>query len=311
MRQNLPHETRLLLACLAMAWLAWAAPAPAAGPVLEVAAGIPPVGYLLGRVGGPLARVVVLAGQGQSPHTFEPTPRQLAGLAGSRAYFSAGLPFEERLLAKARAANPGLQAVNTLEGITLMPGDEHHHEGPDHDAKADKDHGHEEGELDPHVWMSPRLAQVMTANIARALAALDPAHAADYERNRAALEADLRALDQRLGQALAPLKGRSFLVFHPAFGYLGRDYGLRQVAVETGGKEPGARRLAGLIDQAKAQGAKVIFVQPQFPGKSAQQVAQAIGGVVTPLDPLAADYLANLELVARRLAEGLSQAEKR
>ena len=95
------------------------------------------------------------------------------------------------------------------------------------------------------------------------------------------------------------------LVYHPAYGYLLEAYGLKQEAVELEGKEPGPRRLAELIDEAKADHIKVIFVQPQFNPASAATVAQAIGGVVVSLDPLAYDYMSNLRALAAKIAKGL------
>jgi zinc transport system substrate-binding protein len=94
-------------------------------------------------------------------------------------------------------------------------------------------------------------------------------------------------------------------VYHPAFGYFADAYGLKQVPVEVEGKEPSARQLAAFIERAKAAGAKVIFVQPQFSTKSAEAVARSIGGAVVPMDPLATDYLANLERTAEKTAEAL------
>ena len=101
------------------------------------------------------------------------------------------------------------------------------------------------------------------------------------------------------------MKGKPFFVFHPSFGYFADDYGLEQIAVETGGSEPSARQLARLIDQARSSDVRVIFVQPQFSRKSAETVAAEIGGAVIPIDPLARDYIENLEQMARAVEEGL------
>ena len=139
------------------------------------------------------------------------------------------------------------------------------------------------------------------------LAELDPDHADTYRRNLAAFDADLDRVHAQIAEALAPLKGQAIFVFHPAFGYFADAYGLKQIPVEIGGKEPTARQLAGLIDRAKAAGVKVIFVQPQFSQKSAGAVAAAIDGVVVPLDDLARDYLMNLENVAAKVKVALQK----
>jgi zinc transport system substrate-binding protein len=111
--------------------------------------------------------------------------------------------------------------------------------------------------------------------------------------------------DRDLHALLDPLPNRKFMVFHPAWGYFADTYGLTQVPIEREGKEPGARALAALIDQAKRDGIKVVFVQPQFDG-ARRQVAQAIGGVVVAVDPLAADYVDNLRRVGREFAGALA-----
>jgi zinc transport system substrate-binding protein len=139
-----------------------------------------------------------------------------------------------------------------------------------------------------------------------ALVEIDPVHRSDYEANLKQLTADLDALDARIARTLAPLKGQTLLVFHPAFGYFARDYGLRQEAVETGGKAPGPRHVKKLIDRARNEGVRVIFVEPQFSQQAAKTIAQQIGGVVIAIDPLAKDYIANLQNVADKIHDALT-----
>jgi len=262
---------------------------------VRVFVSIEPQACFAERVGGAHVEVHVLVPPGQSPETYDPTPQQLAGLAEAQVYFRIGVPFERALARKIQATMKGLEIVDTREGITLLPMAEGHaHEEPG-----------EEGQRDPHIWLDPMLVKVQAATMARALAKLDPAHAADYEKNVAAFDADLDAANARIGAELAPLKGRQFFVFHPAFGYFAHAYGLKQVAVEEEGKAPSARQLGALIEKAKKEGAKTIFVEPQFSQRSAEAIAQAIGGDVVPLDPLARDYIANLEQMAAAIKKAL------
>jgi zinc transport system substrate-binding protein len=137
------------------------------------------------------------------------------------------------------------------------------------------------------------------------LSELDSAHTAEFARNHDAFVAELDALDRDLHALLDPLASRRFMVFHPAWGYFADSYGMTQVPIEREGKEPGARSLAALIDQAKRERIKVVFVQPQFDKRAATQVARAIGGVVVAVDPLAADYVPNLRHVGRELVRAL------
>ena len=284
--------------------------AASAAPPLAVGVTIPPQAYFLEQLAGDLVQTQVLVGPGQEPHNYQPTPKQMARLSRVRLYFSLGLPLEKTLLTKLRGLNKDLVVVNTIKGITLLPMTaEHHEHGERHEGKAhdpkEAEHHHGQGEPDPHTWLSPRLVQAQAANISAALQTADPAHAQAYAGKLKAFSARLAQLDQRLAQALAPYKGRTILVFHPAFGYLAHAYGLRQVAIEQEGKEPGGKSLARLIERAQKEKVKVVFVEPQFPADNAQAVARAIGGVVAPLDPLAPDYIQNLEAMAGRIASAL------
>ena len=149
------------------------------------------------------------------------------------------------------------------------------------------------------------LVKQMADRIRDKLSQLAPEHATYFARNHHDFVAELEVLDQELHALLDPLEHRSFMVFHPAWGYFAEHYGLHQVAIERQGKQPGARGLAALIAQAKQHNIKVIFVQPQFDKRQAHQVAKAINGVVVAVDPLAADYLANLRKIGREVAEAL------
>ena len=277
--------------------------APADGTAIPVFVSIPPQKYFVERIGGPHVHVSVLVPPGQSHHSYEPTPRQVVDLSRARVFFCIGLPLERRIVAKATAAVKTLRVVETQAGIELAP-------NPDHDHDHDHEHGDHDcgGELDLHTWMSPRLVKIQARNIAAELVRLDPDRAADYERNLAAFEADLDDVDARIATVLAPLQGREFYVFHPAFGYFAQDYGLKQVAVETGGKQPTARQLERLIDRARESGVKLIFVQPQFARQSVESVAEAIGGAVLPMDPMAEDYLNNLLDIAAKIQQALGHS---
>jgi len=121
------------------------------------------------------------------------------------------------------------------------------------------------------------------------------------------LEDDLDRVDRKIAEVLKPLAGKEFIVFHPAFGYFADAYHLRQVPIEVDGKDPGARWLATVTEEARKRGIRIIFVQPQFSKKSAEAVAREIGGAVVPIDPLAEDYLNNLETLADEIAKSLRQ----
>ncbi|MCK4607813.1 MAG: zinc ABC transporter substrate-binding protein [candidate division Zixibacteria bacterium] len=276
-------------------------------PVMIAFVSVPPQAYIVERVGGDHVTVEVLVGPGQSPATFEPAPRQMTRLDEAQIYFRIGVPFENTLLPEIRAIYPDLKVCDLREGIELLEiedGHHHRHEGDDRSVADESRHGGPT-ELDPHVWLDPNLVKIMARNTCDELCRLDSAHAGNYQRNRDTFVAELDSLRSRVAAILAPYKGKSFFVFHPAYGYFGQAFGLRQVAIEVDGKEPGAKELAALMERARADGAKVIFVQPQFSNKGAQAIADAIGATLVPIDPLARDYLDNLEQVAEAIAKGL------
>ena len=136
---------------------------------------------------------------------------------------------------------------------------------------------------------------------------MDPDHANEYAANLRQFQSELDELDRQLADVLAPARGKPFYVYHPAWGYFADAYGLKQISVETGGKEPSAKHLAALIKEAKKDGVKLVFVQPQFSKKSAEALGQAIGGAVVPLDDLARDYLTNMKEMAERIRTAIAE----
>lgn len=279
---------RSLIVCLLVLCPGLAA---AAGP-LSVFVSVVPQETIVSRIGGEHVRVQALVRPGQNPHAFEPTARQIAALAGADLYVRIGVGFEDAWMERLRAANPGMRVLDAREGVALRPGGHAHDED-----------GHRHGELDPHIWTSPRLVKVMGARIRDALSELAPGHAEEFAANERVFAADLDALDAAIRERLAGLRNRRFLVYHPAWGYFAEDYGLEQVVIEKEGKEPGARALSALIDQARREGIRVVLVQPQINPASAERLAQAIDGRVAVIDPLASDYFANLRRVADLIAE--------
>jgi zinc transport system substrate-binding protein len=305
------HRTSctLILFLLAALWVVLPANAQdkPAGTV-KAFVGILPIAYFVERVGGPNVEISVLVGPGQDPHTFEPTPKLMTKLADAKVLFKMGFPFEETLIKKLGSTFKNLEVIDLQQGIKLraMTEEEEHGHG---DAEKNK-HEHEAGDMDQHTWLDPQLAKIQVKTIADTLMRIDPSHKDQYEANLKNFQAELDAIHEQLKKVLAPVKGKSFFVFHPAYGYFGDAYGLKQIVVQLGGKEPTARQLSRLIEVAKANDVRVIFVQPQFSKKSAEVLAKAIGGSVVPLDDLAPDYLKNLQEMAAKLDSAL-QAQKK
>ncbi len=259
---------------------------------IEVFVSIPPQKWLCEQVGKGLVNTQVLIDKGQEPHTFEPRPRQILELSSASIFFGTGMVFERTLIQRMGYDFAHFKAIDTTAEIRKIP------------VQGAKNH---DGELDPHVWLSPKNLKIMAASMARAFTVGNPEHGKEFKDNLAELNTLLDGLDREIAARLAPFQGAPFLVFHPAFGYFAHEYHLQQVAVEVGGRSPTPKKLAALISMARKEKIRVIFVQPQFDRKSANVVATAIGGTVVPMDPLAENVADNLRTMSEKIAEGLKE----
>jgi len=267
---------------------------------LAVFAGVPPVAHLVERIGGSRVKVETLVQPGQDPHTFQPTPRQAHALGKAVIFFKIDMPFENVLLEKAAANHRGLMVVDATEGVRKRPLDGACCTAPDH--------AHVRGQPDPHVWLSPSALRVMARNIAAALSRVEPDHADHYEKNLAATLERIDAVEHRVQRLLAPYRGRAFYVFHPGFGYFADAYGLRQEAVEAGGRAPSPKQLVALTKKAREDGIRVIFAQPQYASQSAEAVARAVGGRVAMIDGLAKDVFSDIEDIAEKIEAAIKES---
>jgi zinc transport system substrate-binding protein len=264
-------------------------------PVVFVS--IVPQKYFVERIAGDTLNVVVMVEPGAEPHTYEPKPAQMRALSDADLYFSIDAPFEVNWLSRIADINPNLKVVNTAAGIVKRQ-----NTVPIQLGTPDAGHGKEE--LDPHIWLSPRLVAQQAQTIHDTLAAQYPDQAALYDINLSAFLADIDQLDQTLKADFSTLPNKTFMVYHPAWGYLADEYGLTEIGVEIGGTEPSASELAGLIDIAKAEKIKVIFAQPEFNTRSAQTLADEIGGKVVLISDLAEDWLTNMRTFGDALVSG-------
>jgi zinc transport system substrate-binding protein len=244
----------------------------------------------------------------------------MADLSKAKIYFAIGVPFENAWLEKIAAANPNMRVVHTDHGIEKLAmaahhhhhddhakvhhEDEHHHEKGQHGEAGHKDHDEHAG-LDPHIWLSPPLVKIQARTILAALQGVDPVHRSVYEANFKVFAAQIDQLDADLKKTFTGKTGLRFMVFHPAWGYFAHAYGLKQVPIEIEGKDPKPAQLKALIQHARENGIKVIFVQPQFSTQSAEVVAREIGSQVAFANPLAEDWHANLKEVADKFKSAL------
>jgi zinc transport system substrate-binding protein len=275
---------------------------------MPVAVSILPQRYFVEKIGGQFVKVEVMVPPGGTPEAYEPRPGQMTALNQSWIYFACGVPFETIWLPKLISANPKILVIHTEKNIKKRTMEAHIH--PGEGVKTSGPSSHEEQGDDPHIWLSPPLVILQARAIREALAEADPQNRDSYETNYRKFVSDLVELDLFLSRLFGTeVKSRAFMVFHPAWGYFADAYGLRQMPVEVEGKEPKAKELDEFIKGARQLGAKAIFVQPQYSPKTAQTIADAVGGRLVEADDLAPDWEKNLRQVAEQIRNAVNSGQ--
>lgn len=274
---------------------------------LVVAVTILPQQQFVERITGGYASVIVLVPPGASPHTYEPTPEQLVAVSEASVYVKvgSGIEFERAWMDKIAGVNPGMAIVDSSAGIRLMNG-----KGGDEDEREVAGHEHESGEAhgsDPHIWLSLKNARIMVENTYQGIATADPSHAAEYRAHADTYIRELDGLDAGIAGEVAANQVSAFMVYHPSWGYFARDYGLTQIPIETEGKDPTPAGIANLMRQAKEENITVVFASPEYSTRSAEVIAQEIGGSVALVSPLEGDYLGNMRHAASAFIRGGSR----
>lgn len=257
--------------------------ADAAG--LTVAVTIVPEETFVTAVAGDLANVVTMIPPGYSPENYEPAASEIERFQDSVLYFAIGLPVEETVIFP--------NAPETLRIVSLA----------DAARAVYPERTFADGERDPHIWLSPKRVIVMVETIAEELSAVDPQNRTTYEANAAAYIAELSAVDQELASVLSAIQNRTFVTYHPAFGYLADDYGLEMFSLEEEGREATPQHLQKMIDLAASKNIKVIFYQEEIDSRQSEAYAEEINGKTIRLAPLSPDYTENLKEMAKTMAE--------
>ncbi len=278
-----------------------------AGP-LPVAVSIPPQKYFVEKIAGNNVRITVMVKPGDNPHVYEPKPRQMKSLTQARLYFAIGINFEKTWLDRFRSVNSEMKIVHTDKGIKKIPvakrvgngGDGHHEADHFHSSQVTGD-----SNPDPHVWLSPPNVRTIALNIMKALIDLDPDKEGEYRSNYESFDQELGNLHEELEKMFADIGKRSFITFHPSWGYFAKTYNLNQVPVEVEGKTPKLSDLKLLTEYANKKDIRVIFIQPQFSQKSAAVIAKSINAKVVTVDPLSENWMENLKKVARAFQSAL------
>ena len=226
--------------------------------------------------------VEVIVPKGASPETFEPTPKQVTAFSDAEFIFSTGLiDFEQSLV---KRISGDAEVANLSKDIELIAGSCSH-----------GNHQHKHG-IDPHIWTSPRALRTMVTNAHDVIMAHYPDSVKYTEATERLLER-IDALDTYCAARIEAAGVEAMMIYHPAYTYYARDYGIEQIAIEHDGKEPSLRQTTALIEKAKEHGVKSIFRQPQYSEDKVRAIADAADAEIITTDPLAEDILGEIERV--------------
>ncbi len=253
---------------------------------LNIVVSIIPQKVFVKKIGGDKVDVTVMVKNGASPHTYTPKPSQMKKLSKAKLYLSIGVEFEKVWLGKFINQNKSMLIVDTSMDINKTTL-----------------HHHNEEELDPHVWVDPINVKVIAQNIYEALVKVDKTNEKYYKENLDSFIKEIDEVDQNIKNILKDTpKGATFMVFHPAWGYFAKRYGLKQLAVEVEGKSPKMKALVKIIQKAKKERVQAIFTQPEFSDRASQTISQQLHIKVIKASTLAENWGENLESLAKAIA---------
>ena len=296
--------------CLLLA-AASLASARAAGEVPQVVVSLKPVHSLIAGVMSGVGEPTLLIPGSASPHAYSLRPSDARSLREADLVFWVD-PGMETFLEKPLESLAGVAEVVTLsrvEGIALLKNRaggtwESHDEAEHEDSDDHQDHGghdeaeeHAHGVYNLHIWLDTDNATAIVEAAVSTLSRLDPQHATSYARNGEAVIGRLTALDRELRSDLEPVRETPFVVFHDAYHYFEKHYGLNAVGSITVSPEraPGANRLSQIREKIGGLSAACVFTEPQFSPKVVRTVIDGTSARLAVLDPLGVDYPAGPE----------------
>lgn len=243
------------------------------------------------KIGGDDFRISVLVPHGANPTTYSLLPAQMAEISEAAVWFRMGyVGFELSWNDRITGTNPAMKIADLSEGLPLISGSSHEGSG-------------ERSGVDPHTWMSPLNVRIMAVKIKEELTRLRPENAERYTERCNQFISEIDSTDAGIREILAPSTGKTVITYHPSLTYFARDYGLQQLSVEQGGKEPTPAHMADLATRARAQGIRVIYIQSEFDLELARVFAEEINGKVVQIVPLRPDWSTNLLEISRIISE--------
>ncbi|OYU40682.1 MAG: zinc ABC transporter substrate-binding protein [Pseudorhodobacter sp. PARRP1] len=289
-------------------------PTLALAKVPNVVTDIPPVHALVAQVMGDVGSPVLLLEKGADEHDFQLRPSQMQSIADADTVIWIGpelTPWLDRAMVDSKAVSLPLLDAKATQTQPYPEG-----QGEEEEQHHADEPGHAHDGTDPHAWMNPANAEIWTDLIAANLSALDPEHAATYAANAAATKARIAAMDAEITAQLAPIKDKSFVTFHAAYGYFAAHYGLaRHGSLALGdATTPGAAKLTALQAELKAGAYTCAFPEIQHdPAMLTQLMADTPTKLGQPLDPVGSSldfgpdaYDTLMRTIAKTLADCLS-----
>lgn len=257
-------------------------------PETTITVSIEPLRYFAETVAGERFRIVSMVPEGNSPETYDPTPQQLITLSKSRAFLRIGhIGYEQAWVDKLQENARDVPFFDLSEGIALI-------------RETEGEHTHAGG-VEPHVWTSVVNAHIIAGNIFRALCQIDPDGTTYYRQRLDTLQTILAQTGREIRTYLQHGE-KAFLIYHPALSYFARDYGLTQISIEEGGKEPSPARLRTLIRQCRQIQVGTVFVQKEFDTRNAEVIAAELQVPVVTINPLSYHWNEEMIHIARALA---------
>jgi zinc transport system substrate-binding protein len=261
----------------------------------SITVSILPQKYFVEKIIGDHFNINVMIPPGASPVTYEPTPKQMKELSASTTYIRIGhIEFEKVWMKKLQDLNPDMDIVDISKNTELVEA-EHSHNGHHH-------HG-----VDPHIWTSPKEVKKQIELIYQYFITDYPEFKSEFTNNYNLFISEIDSLDSYILNELNDLQGRKFLIFHPALSYIARDYGLEQISIEIDGKEPTPANIQKIIEIAKSEDIKVVFVQNQFSTHNAEVIANEINGRVVQIDPLAYNWYEGIRTIVDEIVKSYKE----
>ena len=270
---------------------------------LEALVTIPPQAFLVGKIAGNRFEVNSLVAEDGSPHSASMTPQKMKTVREADIYFRVGTPigFEVNNLKVFRQENADMPIKNTSKGIMLKSLDEHYGKPNYGDSRDPGDKA-----IDNHIWLSPANLKEMARNVCEGLKETDPSGKDFYEKNLNELLEKISGIQREAEKFLKDFEGRSFLAYHPAWGYFGDEFKLQQVAIQEGGDKPGPKKIQEIAKFAREHGIETIIASAQFSPSTAKMVAGSFGGRVASINPMEKEILEEIVKLAKEISRGYS-----